>query len=126
MAVEPSQEQLQRVAEAARDGERPLVMLNLNRYRDRDAYLRYAEVALEVLADVGARVLSQGPVEQPVIGESEDAYEEVIAVWYPSAAAFLRFVADPRVAEARAHRLEGLERATVLWCDPRAVPASDP
>ena len=53
-AVEPTERQIAEMAELARspdDG--PLVMLNLNKYRDRAAYERYGAVALQVLERVG-------------------------------------------------------------------------
>jgi hypothetical protein len=53
--VEPDQRQLAEVsAVAGSAADAPLVMLNLNRYRDRDAYYRYAAVATTVLERVGA------------------------------------------------------------------------
>lgn len=46
----------------------------------------------------------------------------MIAVWYPSATAFLQLVADPETLEARDDRLEGLERAAILRCEAEAEP----
>jgi hypothetical protein len=57
-----------------------------------------------------------------VIGEGEERFDDVIAVWYPSATAFLRLVADPETLEARDDRLEGLERAAILRCEAEAEP----
>ncbi|HEY7268140.1 MAG TPA: DUF1330 domain-containing protein [Solirubrobacterales bacterium] len=123
MPVEPNPEQvaeIQGVAGGPDDG--PLVMLNLNRYRDRDAYLRYGEVAQRVLERVGGRVLWHAPVQATVVGEGEERFDDAIAVWYPSAAAFLQLATDPELLEARPHRLEGLERAALLRCDGDAQP----
>jgi uncharacterized protein (DUF1330 family) len=117
MPVEPNPEQiaeLQTIAEGPDDG--PLVMLNLNRYRDPAAYARYGEVAQRVLERVGGRILWHAPVTGTVIGEGEERFDDVIAVWYPSAGAFLELVTDPEILEARTHRLEGLERAALLRC----------
>jgi uncharacterized protein (DUF1330 family) len=121
MPVEPSAEQLaelQAIAEGSKDG--PLVMLNLNRYRDPAAYARYGEVAQRVLERVGGRVLWHAAIGETVIGEGEERFDDVIAVWYPSAAAFLQLVADPETLGAREDRLEGLERAMILRCDAEA------
>jgi uncharacterized protein (DUF1330 family) len=117
MPVEPSSEQiadLQAIAGGPDDG--PVVMLNLNRYRDPAAYARYGEVAQRVLERVGGRVLWHAPVTGTVIGDGEERFDDVIAVWYPSAAAFLQLAGDPELLEARDHRLEGLERAAILRC----------
>lgn len=123
MPVEPSPEQLaemQEIAGGPDDG--PLVMLNLNRYRDPDAYARYGEVAQRVLERVGGRILWHTSVRGTMIGEGEERFDGVIAVWYPSATAFLRLVADPETIGARADRLEGLERAALLRCEAGAEP----
>jgi len=123
MPLEPSPEQLaemQAIASGPEDG--PLVMLNLNRYRDPAAYGRYGEVAQRVLERVGGRILWHAPVKGTVIGEGEERFDDLIAVWYPSAAAFLLLVADPEILEARTHRLDGLERAVLLRCDAAVEP----
>ena len=117
MPVEPDLEQfeeIRRLAESADDG--PIVMLNLNRYRDRDAYARYGEVAMRVLERLGGKILWHAPVQRTVIGDEHDVYDDVIAVWYPSAAAFVELATDPEILRAREHRVEGLEKAALLRC----------
>jgi uncharacterized protein (DUF1330 family) len=124
MPVEPSPDQIaemQSIAGGPDDG--PLVMLNLNRYRDPEAYARYGEVAQRVLERVGGRVLWHAPVRGTVIGEGEERFDDVIAVWYPSTTAFLQLVGDAELLRARDHRLEGLERAALLRCEGTAEPA---
>jgi uncharacterized protein (DUF1330 family) len=119
MAVEPNEEQFARVAKlAAGEPDGPVVMLNLNRYRDREAYMRYGVVAAAVLERVGGRILWHTDARLTVIGDDSDRYDEVIAVWYPSMAAFSELATDPQVLEARPHRLEGLERAALICCEP--------
>ncbi|CAN5453837.1 hypothetical protein BH10ACT11_BH10ACT11_13000 [soil metagenome] len=139
MAVEPSAEQVTAIGAAAGgpdDG--PVVMLNLNRYRKqaeyadgaldsepakgRDAYARYAAVAVPTLARVGARILWHSEAEQTVVGDSSDVYDEVIAVWYPSRAAFLELATDREVGKVLHHRLAGLERAAIICCESGAEP----
>jgi len=134
--VNPSREQLAAIgALADSDADGPLVMLNLNRYREhaaydgdppggespdvsgREAYGRYGEVALKVLARVGGGIIWHAPATMTVIGDDSDAYDEVIAARYPSARAFLELALDPEVGEALAHRGAGLERAAILRCD---------
>ena len=123
MPVEPDLEQfqeMQALAGSPEDG--PIVMLNLNRYSDREAYLRYGAVAARVLDRLGGRILWHAPVQGAVIGEDGDAYDDVIAVWYPSAAAFVALATDPEIMVARADRVEGLERAALLRCESGAEP----
>jgi uncharacterized protein (DUF1330 family) len=117
MPIEPDQQQLAEVsAIAGSDGDRPVVMLNLNRYRDRDAYYRYAAVAATVLERVGGRVLWHAQAEGTVIGDQADLYDEVIAVWYPSVEAFVALVTDSDLLAARDDRAAGLERAALIRC----------
>jgi uncharacterized protein (DUF1330 family) len=119
MAVEPNEEQFAEIAAVAggeTDG--PVVMLNLNRYRDREAYMRYGAVAAAVLERVGGRILWHTDARLTVIGDDTDRYDEVIAVWYPSLAAFGALATDPEILEARSHRLDGLERAALICCEP--------
>ena len=68
----------------------------------------------------------QGPLarqaQDVVIGDENDGYDDVIAVWYPSAAAFLALATDLEILERRADRVAGLERATILRCDAASEP----
>jgi uncharacterized protein (DUF1330 family) len=116
MAVEPDERQILEItARAGADGDGPVVMLNLNRYRDRQEYLRYGAVALGVLERVGGRILWQADAPQTVVGG--DAWDEVLAVWYPSVAAFLALANDAEILAAREHRVAGLEEAALICCD---------
>lgn len=126
MAVEPDEQQFAEVsAVAGSAADAPVVMLNLNRYRDRDAYYRYAAVATTVLERVGGRVLWYAQAQGTVIGDSSDVYDEVIAVWYPSAAAFVALATDAELLAARADRAAGLERAALIRCEATAEPVLD-
>jgi uncharacterized protein (DUF1330 family) len=123
MPVEPNEQQLREVTELARSSTDPVVMLNLNRYRDRDEYHRgYAPVALRVLERVGGRILWQAPAKQTVIGEDANVFDEVIAVWYPSPQAFLALATDAELLEVRPCRVEALERAALICCASGAEP----
>jgi len=117
MPVEPDAQQLTEIAGlAGADGDGPVVMLNLNLYRDREEYLRYGEVALAVLERVGGHILWQADCRQTVIGDDSDRYDEAIAVWYPSVAAFMALATDPEILEARKIRDAALERAALICC----------
>ena len=126
MPIDPDREQLGEMASLADAGEGPVVMLNLNRYRDRAEYERYGEVALPVLERLGGRVLWHAPARQIVIGAEADGIDEVIAVWYPSATTFLAFAGDPEIVAALEHRRAGLERATLICCESGAEPVLTP
>jgi uncharacterized protein (DUF1330 family) len=124
----------------SRAGEGPVVMLNLNRYRDvaqyeaghpdadaglrgRDAYLRYGIVALEAVTALGGRILWQSDARMLAVGTDADMWDEVVAVWYPDTGAFLRLVEHPGYVEAHAHRDAALERAVVLCTAGEPAPA---
>jgi uncharacterized protein (DUF1330 family) len=135
MPVNPSAEQIEALTALARspdDG--PLVMLNLNRYRTRaaydaeppgggsadvsghEAYQRYGMTALKVLTRVGGEIVWSTHATMTVVGDESDACDEVIAVRYPSAQAFLDLALDPELAAALPHRDAGLERAAIIRC----------
>jgi uncharacterized protein (DUF1330 family) len=136
MAIEPDERQFAEIAGlAGGDADGPVVMLNLNRYRARaqydgeapggesadvtghEAYMRYGAVASEVLARVGGRILWHTESKRTVIGDDTDRYDEVIAVWYPSLAAFAALATDPDVLAVRGHRSAALERAALVCCE---------
>ena len=125
--VEPSEEtlaELEAAAGGSDDG--PCVMLNLHRYRDREAYYRYGAVAARVLKRVGGRVVWYAQGSGVVIGGPDDDYDEVIAAWYPSLAAFLELARDPEIQTVRADREAGLERAALIRFPGGAEPRLSP
>ena len=134
--IEPRPEQLAELEAHRPDG--PIVALNLNRYRERaaypagtadadvsgrDAYLRYGIVAVQAIHAVGGRVLWATEGRHVTIGTADDRYDEIVAVWYPSRAAFLRLEEFPGYRDAfELHRRAAIERATLLLCDGDAEP----
>ena len=121
--IEPSPRQLEELAALGADHAGPVVMVNLNRYRDRAAYENYGRVALPVLARIGGRVLWAADARQTVVGHEEaDRFDEVIVVWYPSVAAFTSFATDPEIVAAFEHRRAGLEEARLICCEPGLGP----
>ncbi|MBX3284844.1 MAG: DUF1330 domain-containing protein [Actinobacteria bacterium] len=119
--------------------ETPVVMLNLNRYRDRaeyepghpfaerglsgrEAYLHYGVVAQSAIAHVGGRILWAAASRDVVIGCDHDRYDEIVAVWYPSRSAFLALPTYPGYDEAHIHREAAVEQATLLAVDGEPEP----
>lgn len=133
---EPTPEQL--AALAARQPDGPFVALNLNRYRaraayppgtpdadvsGREAYLRYGMVALAAILHVGGRILWATEGRQLAIGCDHDVFNEVVAVWYPSRAAFLSLEQYPGYRTAfELHRRAAIEHAVLICCDAAAEP----
>jgi uncharacterized protein (DUF1330 family) len=128
---EPTPAQLAAIAAHQPDG--PIVALNLNRYRaraayppgtpdadvsGREAYGRYGLVALQAITHVGGRVLWMADARDLAIGCGHESWEEVVAVWYPSRAAFLSLPEFPGYQEAfDVHRRAAVEHAALLLCD---------
>jgi len=127
---EPTAQQLDAIAAKQPDG--PFVALNLNRYRERavypagtpnaevsgrEAYMRYGAVALGAIQHVGGRILWATDGREVAIGCDDDKFDEVVAVWYPSRAAFLRLKDFPGYWEAfEVHRRAAIEHALLLFC----------
>jgi uncharacterized protein (DUF1330 family) len=121
-SIDPSPEQLAHFLERA-DAAGPIVMLNLLRYRERaeyppgtdasacsgrEAYARYATVALVKVAAVGGRFLWMGSASASLIGPDTEAWDDVALVEYPSRQAFLQMVAMADYQAAVVHRSAAL------------------
>jgi hypothetical protein len=127
--IDPADATLAALASVPSDG--GLVALNLNRYRarahypagtpdadvsGREAYLRYGMVALPAILSTGGKILWAADAREIVIGCDHERYDEVVAVWYPSRAAFLRLEEFPGYREAlELHRRAAIEQAALLF-----------
>lgn len=134
--IEPSDAQLAELASHRPDG--PIVALNLNRYRERaayppgtpdadvsgrEAYLRYGIVAFQAILSTGGRILWATEGRNVAIGTGDDFFHEVVAVWYPSRAAFLSLEHYPGYQTAfELHRRAAIEHAVLICCDADAAP----
>jgi uncharacterized protein (DUF1330 family) len=129
--IEPTPEQFERLA--ASDDQRPVVMLNLLRFKDRadgvhadegisgaEAYARYGAEVTEHLDRVGARILFTMVPQESVIGPEDGEWDLVAAVEYPSRRAFLEMASDPAYLETHAHREAGLADTRLIACAPLA------
>ena len=100
--------------------DKPVVMLNLNRYvahagyPDGELYRRYMSALEALLSGVGAAILWRTPVFGQPVGAQ--AIDEVLAVWYPSHRTFLELPNSPGAEEN--YRLRGLcvEQAVIHRC----------
>jgi uncharacterized protein (DUF1330 family) len=113
--IVPTQEQLKAFAENGPDG--PIVMVNLLKYRDREAYMRYGAVAMKCVAARGGSIAWMGRQALVFIGGPENEWDDIVCVRYPSRAAFLDMIADPEYLAATAHRDAGLARTALLCCE---------
>jgi uncharacterized protein (DUF1330 family) len=81
------------------DRQRPVVMVNLMRLRDRsldgdgsgwDAYLRYSALTVPMIKARGGTLLWTGEAKTVALGEAQDnQWDYVALVYYPSVAAFI-------------------------------------
>ncbi len=133
---EPTPEQLAAIAAYRPDG--PFVALNLNRYREhaayppgtpdrdvsgREAYVRYGVVAFAAIKSVGGSILWATEGRQSLIGCQHDVFHKVVAVWYPSRAAFLSMETYPGYRHAfDLHRRAAIEHAVLMLCDAGTKP----
>lgn len=119
-ALYPTQAQIAGLM--AEKSDKPIVMLNLLKFRDkaqyadgrastltgREAYMLYGEAMQKVVAREGGKILFTGAITSLAIGVVEDMWDVTALVEYPSAAAFARIATSPEVAEIGVHRAAGL------------------
>lgn len=107
----------------------PVVMLNLLRYREqavypeaaqappcsgREAYRRYGRVAQQQVAAVGGELLWLGAVQAQLIAPTDEQWDEVMLVRYPSVAAFLQMLSEPDYQAATVHRTAALANSRLI------------
>jgi uncharacterized protein (DUF1330 family) len=130
--IEPTATHCERLA--AVEGEEPVVMLNLLRFKERadgidaadgisgaEAYARYGAAATQFLAGVGGRVLWVGVPQQSVIGPEALEWDLVIAAEYPSPQAFLAMTSNPDYVGIHGHRAAALADSRLIACKPFAT-----
>ncbi len=125
--IEPTMEQLAALRASTDEG--PVVMLNLLRFRDHaagidaeegitgaQAYARYGTEVTRFLARAGGRVLLALSPHESVIGPEGGEWDLVLAVQYPSRAAFLGMIADPEYLAIHGHRAAGVADSRLVAC----------
>jgi uncharacterized protein (DUF1330 family) len=112
---------------------RPLVMLNLLKFRDRaqypdgrktdltgaQAYEIYAEAMRKIVEREGGKFLFAGDVKYLPIGEVATLWDVVGLVQYPSPAVFAKIATSSEVATVGVHRTAGLEGQLLICVSPR-------
>jgi uncharacterized protein (DUF1330 family) len=117
MYVEPTPEQIGRLSQ---DGDGPVCMLNLLRFRPdggRESYVEYGAGVLPLLVGVGGEVVWQGSADSVVIGDAvSDAWDLVVLVRYPSRSAFLSMIGSEEYAKVAGHRRDALVDSRLIAC----------
>jgi uncharacterized protein (DUF1330 family) len=125
--INPTSETLARLRALPQD--KPIVMVNLLRYRrqadypanaefspctGREAYRRYSKTALEKISAVGGDVVWMGQAQASVIAPAGEQWDDVILVRYPTPAAFLQMVSMADYQAATVHRTAALDDARLI------------
>jgi len=116
------------------DLDQGVVMLNLLRFRDqaeypaessaapcsgREAYARYMAAVQPKVAEVGGEIVWTGEVESALIAPSDEDWDEVFLVRYPSRRAFLSLVMQPDYQATAVHRTAALADSRLIATQPR-------
>lgn len=122
--TEPTAEQLERFI-VDDPGGSP-VMLNLLRYREtadyaespeldsgtpisgREAYQRYSDGVLPILAGVGGAIEMFGGCHGTLIGPDGETWDDIVLVRYPSTTAFVEMVSSAEYQAIQGHRTAAL------------------
>jgi uncharacterized protein (DUF1330 family) len=124
-AIDPAPEEVG--AFLAKEPDRPLLVLNLNRHRDRAEYARYGRNTLPHLlrrGDGPVFVAGAGPTvvgaeSHPLAGP----WDEILLVRYESRGAMLDMLRDPEYQRGLPYRERGLVRAGLVAACPLPPPA---
>jgi len=111
---------------ATSDEDRPVLMLNLIRYRveagfpEGELYKEYRRVGTQFIPKVGGRVLWSIPVYGQPVGEQP--LHEMVGVWYPSHKAFLSLRETVGAEEFFNLRGRTIEYAVIHRCPADVIP----
>jgi hypothetical protein len=127
-AVSPTGDQLKSLLTMG--GDKPIVMVNLLKFRDRaqydepgepemtgrEAYDRYGRVMAPLVLAKGGKLRFSSKVDALVIGDVGELWDAVAIMEYPSRAAFLEIIGLPEVQEIGRHRKAGLAGQLLIQC----------
>ncbi len=107
---------LEALATSASEG--PVAMLNLVKYRNREAYGEYAKLTGKLVAEHGGRMLWAGTVAEVALDEGGDTdWDFAAIVLYPSRQAFIDLVTSAQYLDANEVRRRGIVKHVVLAAD---------
>jgi len=126
--VDPESAQLEALIDPNHTGR--VVMLNFLRYRaaggggarsGEAAYAAYGRIAASLVGRMGGRVRYLARRMRVVEGDPEAPWDALALVEYPSRAAFLGMLLDPRYRAGTDLRREGLDSTQLLVCTAHAA-----
>lgn len=104
-AMQPTPEQIQAFMQLPAD--RPVVMVNLLKYRDAAEYQKYGVEVAKILNKIGAEIIFSGDCSMALIGGA--TWDSVALVRYPNAQALIKMSQSPEYQAIHHHREAGLE-----------------
>ncbi len=126
-SIDPTSEAFAKVAADAETTRGPIRMINLLKFKDvadygdrpdpsttgspstgAEAYARYGAIAMGHFAPVGATIFYAAAADMTVIGPSDEDWDQVAIIEYPSREKFLAMVSKPSYQEGVYHRTAGL------------------
>jgi uncharacterized protein (DUF1330 family) len=118
MPIVPTRETIEELMKGPADT--PVVMVNLLTFKKeatgehqgesgQAAYLKYAEQMRGIVEAAGGRFIWSGRVDSAVIASSDERFDVIGLVEYPSREAFLKIATSPEVAKISVHRTAGLQ-----------------
>lgn len=127
-SVEPEPGRIEKFIEET-PAEGPIVMINLLRYRERadypadagvspcsgrEAYQRYGEGVLPLIAKVGAKPIFAGAVASTVVSPEDEAWDDAVLVEYPNRAAFIEMTSSADYQAIAFHRTAALADSRLI------------
>ena len=93
----------------------PVAMLNLVKYRNREAYAEYGKLTAGLVAEHGGRMLWAGSIDEVVLDEGGGTdWDFAAIVQYPSRQAFIDLVTSEQYLDANEVRREAVVKHVVL------------
>ena len=120
-SIRPNVDQFAALASAAKGDDRPVVMVNLLKYKAGGGsaeYGKYGDAAVRMIGDTGGRVIFSGRCNQVLIGDPTQDWDAVVLVEYPNRQALIDMVSRKDYQQAHEYRASGLERTMVYAVTP--------
>ena len=131
--IDPTRAAFDAFKELPRD--EPIEMLNLVRYRDdaaypddhpnagkgmsgKDAYREYGRTSGPIFQRVGGTIVWRGKPQAMLTGPQDEAWDAGFIARYPSAAAFLEMVSDPKYRKAVLNRSAAVADSRLIRFSP--------
>jgi len=136
-SVEPTEEALLNFLDESVSN-KPIVMVNMLRFREqanygdshvhtsacsgREAYDRYSKGVMPLLLEVGGAPIWIGSVRNTFIAPTDERWDQVLLVAYPSRAAFVKMVSTQAYADIMVHRTAALLDSRLIETQPKRFP----